>query len=90
MGIFFKDKPKVNREEFKKVRQHLRYEGFHDNDIKDIEKIYHGDIEEGGPDHGIDKKELDRGIKWLKEHKSKHSLSENQIKILEEELKKKL
>lgn len=92
MGIFFGDsKPKVSKDEFKKIRNALYGRGLSSKEINEVEKIFHGDLHESSfSDVGISDSEIDRGITWLKSHMSSHTFSPEQISIIEEELRKKL
>ena len=94
MGIFFSDpNPKVTKDEYnKKIKPELRHEHFSEADMRDVDKILAGNWEEseGHRYSGINKKEMERTIKYLEEHRSKHSLSDDQIKTLKEAMEKKM
>ncbi|TSC80087.1 MAG: hypothetical protein G01um101429_291 [Parcubacteria group bacterium Gr01-1014_29] len=82
---------KVSRREFQKSATNLRAKGLSSSDIANMKKIFRGDLDEGTAlTRGIDPKELDRGVKWMRENMSKHTLSKNQVNKLEENLRKKL
>lgn len=89
MGLFF-DEPRriITKREFQLLKSALHSNGFRRDDINNVIKIFWGDMEEEGVYHGIDQKEVARGIKWLRENMSKHTLSEDQVNILEEKMKK--
>ena len=81
----------VSKREFKEARRHLYNEGFADHEVDEVEKIFMGDMHESSNAHrGIDPNELDRGVAWMRENKSKHNLSDNRINQIEETLKDKL
>lgn len=90
MGFFFSDTPKrVNLEEFKKVRAHLASSGMSHQEIDKVENIFHGDLNEANNNQkGIDAKELDQTIKWMKENRHNHNLSDKDMKLVEETMKK--
>lgn len=91
MWFFGGSKPNVSGRDFVKVRNHLRANGFSRHDADRVEEIFRGDMEEGsGSQSGIDRPEIDRGVKWLRENKEKHHLSDEQIGIVEETLRKHL
>jgi hypothetical protein len=81
----------ISKREFKEVRTRLYSKGFRSNEIDEVEKIFMGDMYEEGEKHrGIDSGELERGIKWMRENKSKHKLSDGRIDELEKILEGKL
>ena len=91
MGFFSDSKPKITEEEFKKIRAHLYNVGFSSDQLGKIEGIFRGDMyEDSESDNGIDAKELERAIKWMRENMHVHNISEQKIDILEEEMKKAL
>jgi hypothetical protein len=65
----------------------LRAKGLSKSDIDNLKKVFRGDLEGAREERGIDRHELERGIKWLREHKGKHSLSSGQIDKFEEQMK---
>ncbi|OHA26450.1 MAG: hypothetical protein A3C06_02630 [Candidatus Taylorbacteria bacterium RIFCSPHIGHO2_02_FULL_46_13] len=94
MGLFdFGDsKPRVTKQEFhQKVRQSLYGNGFSHKELDQLEGYFGGDMHESGASHsGIDAKEVDRGVTWLREHKNDHTFSPKQIDDIETEFKKHL
>ena len=81
----------VSDREFKEARRHLYNEGFSSREVDEVEKVFMGSMHESyKPHQGIDSKELEHGIKWMRENKSKHNLSENRIDEIEQTLKDKL
>ena len=91
MGFFSDSKPKITETEFKKIRAHLYNTGFSSEQLDKIESIFRGDLyEDKDSDKGIDEKELERAITWMRENMHVHNISEEKINILEEEMKKAL
>ena len=83
--------PKISKKEFKQSATSLRTQGLSSSDITNMKKIFRGDLDEGTAlTRGIDKSELERGVQWMRENMSKHTLSKNQIDKMEESLRKKL
>lgn len=90
MGLFG-SRSKISRQEFRESKSHLRNKDhLSRTDIKNVEKIFHGDLNEPGSGRGIDRKELARSITWMRKYPSKHSLSKKQINALEKRLKERL
>jgi len=84
MGIFGSPK-NVNKTEFnKKVRAKLRAAGIKGSRLEEVAKVFHGDLHESGSQQGIDAKEIDRGIAYMRK---KSRLSSDQVDIVEETLK---
>ncbi|MDD4804198.1 MAG: hypothetical protein PHN69_03410 [Candidatus Pacebacteria bacterium] len=92
MGIFFNDpKPRITETEFKKVRSRLYSKGFTTEQLDKIESIFRGDMyEDKDSDKGIDEKELERALTWMRDNTSTHNISEQKITVLEEEMRKAL
>jgi len=91
MGFFDAHKPRITKDEMSEARSVLYSKGFNDRDINEINKIFRGDMHESRDiDAGIDAKELEAGIKWLKDNPSSHKLPASKIAILEQVLKKKI
>jgi hypothetical protein len=91
--IFSTPKPKVTPKEFQKVRGELAARGISPLHRDRIESIFSGDMYEkttANDSTGIMKDEIDSRIKWLKENKHKHGLSDKEIQVTEESLRKKL
>ncbi|MFC1751589.1 hypothetical protein ACFLY5_00385 [Patescibacteria group bacterium] len=83
-------KPNVSKNEFRKVRSALASKGYSKTERNDLEAVFRGDLAETGFQSGITSDELKKGVKWLKENKSKHSLSDNEIAEAERLLKERL
>lgn len=91
MSIFGSIKKKVTNEEFKKVRTILYSKGFTSKELDEVEKIFHGDLNEPSEDErGIDDEEIERGVEWMRKNKNNHFISDRKIEILESVLKSKL
>ncbi|MFA5934839.1 MAG: hypothetical protein WC827_03080 [Candidatus Paceibacterota bacterium] len=89
MGFFSDSKPKITESEFKKIRAHLYNKDFTSDQLDKIEGIFRGDLyEDRDSDKGIDEKELERAIAWMRDNMSTHNISEQKIATLEEEMKK--
>jgi|AntAceMinimDraft_17_1070374.scaffolds.fasta_scaffold04753_5 Ca2+-binding EF-hand superfamily protein len=82
--------PNISEKEFMQVRADLRQKRFTPREIKEVEKIFRGDMKEDGAQRGIDRNELKKGIDWMKKNLSSHRIPRKKIDILEEELIKKL
>lgn len=86
-------KPRVTELEFKKVKSTLRGKGFSDNEIRKVEVLFSGDMYEQVSDShpkGIENGEIKARIKWMRENKSKHGLSDSRIDDIEEALESRL
>jgi response regulator of citrate/malate metabolism len=92
MGIFFSNtKPRITKEEFQKVRSSLSANGFSARELDEVEEIFRGDMdEERDFDKGIDEKEIEKAIAWMKENENIHKISQSKIDILERELRERL
>lgn len=89
--LFGTSKPKVSKEEFREACNFLSVKGFDEREINEVKKIFRADLEESSEyERGIDQKEIEQAMKWMREHTSSHCLSTSKIQILEEILKKKL
>ena len=81
------DKPHVSKLEFEKVIQALVSHNFTQVERNRVRELFVGDMTEAGyQQSGIDKGEIETKIKWLREHKSQHTFSDDQITILESKL----
>jgi hypothetical protein len=86
-------KPRVTEKEFKKVRGDLMYKGLNRRERDRVEEIFSGDMYEkttSSQPKGIDKDEIEARIKWMKENKSKHGLSDTEIQEISDSLYKRL
>ena len=63
MGFFDSGKPHVSKDEFKKVKSQLHSEGVSEHDLDKLEARFMGDLHEDGGSKGIDRKELEKGMK---------------------------
>lgn len=91
MFPFDSPKPRVSKDEFKKVRSLLMSKGFNPHDITEAEEVFRADLDSDGTSgSGISGKEIDAGITWLKQNIGKHRLSEQKVDILESILRSKL
>lgn len=90
MGLFGPTPPpRITPEEFKKkVLSQLYVHGFTQRERDEVEKILHADMfEDRTEDIGIDAKELDRQIQWLKSNTGRHLLSAEKIDALDQVLR---
>lgn len=85
MGFFFSN-PIVGQEEFKKVRSYLYSNGFSEHDLTELKKIFSASL----TNQGINRKELEAGLRWLRENMGHHTFSKNQVNMIEEAMNKKL
>ena len=91
MSFFGSTKKKVSKLEFKQVRTILHHKGFSGREIDQVEMIFRADLNESSQyEQGIDAKEIEKGVKWMKKNKSSHGLSSNRIDTIESALKSKL
>jgi len=92
MGFFGDSKPRVTKQEFhQKVRGALYGKGFSHKELDQLEGYIGGDMNESSSTHsGIDAKEVDRAVTWLRDNKHNHTFSEKQIGEIDAELRKHL
>lgn len=91
MGFFFNTKPKVTKEEFQKVNNHLYSMGFTHKELEEVKEIFRSDMDESASyERGISAEEIDRGIQWMKANMNTHHISAQKIDILDKILKEKL
>ena len=92
MGFFGSTKKTVSKSEFKlNIRSRLRSKNLTAIEVDVVSMIFRADLDE--PEElqkGIDEKELERGIAWMREHKKIHKLSDSNIDSVEEVLKREL
>ena len=88
------NKPRVTSKEFKKARVDLMSGGMSRRHRDRVEEIFSGDLydEKETESHpkGLEASEIDSRIKWMRENKSKHGLSDHEINEVEAALKKRL
>jgi len=89
MGMF-DSKPKITPKEFDRAMGKLYSDGLTKHDRNDVRKIFGADLFEEGRQRGITSDEIETRMKYAREHKSEHSLSEEQLKKVESTLKGKL
>ena len=91
MGLFFNTtKPRVTKEEWKKVRGNLySLHHFTTRELDQVEEIFRGDLDEVNEiDKGIDANELVKGLQFMRDHMSVHHISKEKINALEIEMLK--
>lgn len=86
MGLFGDDK-KVSKNELKDVRTRLSQKGFDKTELDDVDKIFHGELNEQG---GAAAKDVKANVDWMRKNMGKHHFSSREIDTMEQELKKKL
>lgn len=87
MGFFGPSK-KVTRHELKRARWDLRGKGFTRRQRDTVEREFQGDLNERGHHRGITDDEIKKRVDWLKKNKRKHTLSDKQIKDLDNTMRK--
>lgn len=92
-GVFGSNKPRVTEKEYKKAKGELYSEGFSKRERAKVDDIFAPDFNmpstESHP-RGLEKNEIEARIKWMRENKSKHGLSDNDIDKVEEVLNKRV
>ena len=86
-------KPRVSEKEYKKAKGELYTEGFSQRERAKVDDIFAPDFNMPGTDahpRGLEKAEIEARIKWMRENKSKHGLSDNRIDEIEASLTKRL
>jgi hypothetical protein len=86
-------KPRVTEKEYKKVKGDLYAEGFSKRERNKVDEIFKADYYEKPTDahpRGLEKGEIEARIKWMRENKSKHNLSDKDIDAVEASLTKRL
>ncbi len=89
MGIF-DYKPHVSKRGFKYSSINLRKKGFSWREIKEVEQVFRGDIDEKGAQIGIDRDEFKKGVNWMRRNITIHKIPQKKIDIIEEELGKRI
>lgn len=80
---------RISREEFRKSLFKLRTSGsFSNHEIDEVENVFRGDMHESGSSAGISKDEMKAGLHYLKHHPENHHLSHDEIKKLEETMRR--
>ncbi len=89
MWPFHDSKPHVGKLEYKQARGALYSQGFTKLELSEIDMLFTGDFEKSGtPQYGIDAKELDEKIAWLRANPSKHHMEMDKIEKLEATMRK--
>lgn len=91
--IFGTPKKRVSQQEYKKVKSELFGLGFNQRERNKVDEIFKPDFYEKPTEshpRGLEMGEVEARIKWMRENKSKHKLSDNDIDILEKSLKKRI
>lgn len=86
-------KPRVTEKEYKKAKSEMCLDGFSQRQRAKVDEIFAPDYNMKGTDshpRGLEKAEIDARIKWMRENKSKHGLSDQKINEVEASLKRRL
>ncbi len=86
-------KPRVTKEEYKKAKSSMYTEGLSPRERAKVDEIFAPDFNMAGTDahpKGLEKEEIEARIKWMRENKSKHGLSDSDIDKIESSLIKRL
>jgi hypothetical protein len=86
-------KPRVTEKEYKKAKSELYGEGFSKRERAKVDEIFAPDFNMAGTDthpRGLEKTEIEARIKWMRENKSKHGLSDHRIDEIEDSLTKRI
>ena len=81
--FFNQPKRRITELELKKIKQTL-HDTLDANEWTEVEMLFRGDLDEPGTERGIDKKECEKGLTWLKQNRSRHHLGDEELKSLEE------
>jgi len=81
--------PRVSKDEFsKELQSALIGKGFSEDQRSKVAMMLRGDLHEGDSyQDGIDAKEIDRALSWMRANMSKHNLSSKRLDDLEEALR---
>jgi hypothetical protein len=86
MGLFGDYKPKISKNEFSEVRSTLR-ESMSKGDVDKVEYILRGSLDERqSTEKGIDKKELEKAMTYIKSKQSQLGFSNDKIEKIEKTL----
>lgn len=88
--MFGDNRPKVSEEELKKAKQELYSKGLNKRKLDQVEKVFHGHMDEPGKEHGIDAGEVAAGTGYMREHKKDLGMTDKDINDIEEGMRKRL
>jgi len=92
--IFFgSNKPRVTGKEYKKAKNEMFSQGFSKRERAKVDEIFAPDYDmptTTSHPRGLENAEIDARIKWMRENKSKHGLSDHRINEIEQDLKKRV
>lgn len=88
--MFGDNKPKVSEEELKKAKQELFSQGVDKRKLDQVDKVFHGHMDEPGNEHGIDSNEITAGTGFMREHKKDLGITDKDIDNVEKDMRKKL
>lgn len=91
MGLFSFDEKRITRETFdKEVKRKLRAGGMSIDKIGQLNGFILGSLDEEGDDKGIDRKEADKQLAWMRENKGQHKFTDSDLDKIQEEMDKRL
>lgn len=91
MGFFSFSRKIISQQEFKDLLSLLYAKGFQQREIKEVEKIFRGDLYESSDyERGIDATEIKHALSWMRKNPKHHDISKQKVDLLEELLKAKL
>ena len=91
--IFGTSKPRVTEKEYKEAKYVMYSKGFSKFQLAKVDEIFAPDFNMAATDshpRGLEKAEIEARIKWMRENKSKHGLSDEKIDEIEAILMKRL
>jgi hypothetical protein len=86
-------KKRVSEKEYRKAKGELYTEGMSKFHRAKVDEIFSPEFNERGTDahpRGLEATEIEARLKWMRENKSKHGLSDSEITKIEDALKKHL
>ena len=86
-------KPRVTDKEYRKAKSELYTDGLSRRDRAKVDEIFAPDFNMTSTDshpRGLEKEEIIARIKWMRENKSKHGLSDKEIDAIESSLLERL
>jgi hypothetical protein len=89
MGLFSSNKPKVTKDEFKKVCTDLYYKGWNHRELDLLRSFFDSSLNENREEErGLDAAEILQGVTQLRERDEIYHINEQKLKALEDVLKK--
>lgn len=88
--MFGNDKPKISDDELKRTKEELYSKGLNKHKLDQVEKVFHGHMDEPGKDRGIDAGEITAGAGYMREHKKDLGVTDKDINDIEKSMRKRL